>query len=298
MENEKILTEKQKEVEAIYDFMHEYQGNFPPMEDENEIGIMKHLSGKTAEIIVLGKPYNWKDPENYFYLRPILIKRNIKTIYIPKTSTFTGIIEDPLSFTRESKIGEIKIMDGCITDGIVIPKNSGVLMLSADCPTIVYHDLDNDLLIAVHAGLRSIVDKQKILNDNPSRAHESVVDDLVSYIYKNSANYKIFVICGIHSSSFCYKISNLEFGNNNKKILDYLIKKYGEEAVPLGVNHGGISLYDIIKEQFIRHGINPTNIIYDGINTYTDQRFWSHSEAFFSKEEKDCGRNGILVLHK
>ncbi|MFZ2072195.1 MAG: laccase domain-containing protein [Minisyncoccia bacterium] len=256
-----------------------------------------HLASENAEIFLFGRPKNWKDDfRNHQEIFPILKEKGITNIYLPDPTDFNGLLCKPADFKKEDKFNNINLFEECKAEGIVIPKNSGMFICTADCPTIVFHDIENDMLIAAHAGFGSVVDKTKITTDKPSRNHEGVVEEIMKKI-KNTSMYEIHILCGISYNNFRYDINHFMHGETNKKIFDYLLKEYGDNAVPRGMEHGGISVPGIIKEQFICYGVDLDKITSDGIDTYADKDWWSHHRSI-NLEGKKCGRNGILILHK
>lgn len=286
---EEDFTEKQLSYIANIAFMDEYQGHFPPLDPTPCI----QYSAEKSEILIFGKPENWKD--DYLKLAPILLERGIKTVYIPDASTFNGSISSPFDFCDEGAICGMKIFSGCKTEGLVIPKDSAALITTADCPTVVYHDISDDFLVVAHAGLGSVIDLKKVVTGEKSREMESVVDDLSDFIITDN-EYEIFIVCGISYNSYFFDPDSPVWGEKNKRILAYLTNEYGSNTVPIK-SKGGISIQAIIKHQFIRYGIDVEKITCDGVDTYTDSRFWSHRRTSQVKEE-GSGRNGILVVHK
>jgi copper oxidase (laccase) domain-containing protein len=274
--------------------IHEYGGNFRPFPDINPAG---QLYSKNVQISIFGKPQNWKDNIiNHPEVLQFLYEKKIKEIYLPDSSVFTGTILNSTDFYERGEIRGVNIMGGRKTEGLILPSQSSVLMRTADCPTIIYHDITNDVLIVAHAGFGSIIDKQRIVVGFSSRYNESVVDDIMGKVPETD-DYEIHIVCGIHYNSFVYNPSHPIYGEDNKKILDYLIEIYGEIAVPLGLHHGGISIQSIIKKQFLDYGLDVDRISTDNIDTYSDPRFWSHSRSV-RLNEQISGRNGVLVLHK
>ena len=285
---------KAESYEISQEFMHEYQGNFPPPEVEP---VIKLSSEKTC-ISVFGNAKNWRaDFRSHVELLPILREKNVKSVFIPNISTFTGMLSYHQSYQPEGEIEGIEIFSGIKSEGLAIPFGSAGFFCTADCPTIVYHDIEKDIVIGAHAGLGSVIDRNKIITGKPYRSDESIVDQIMWYKEKKgSDHYEIFVICGINQHSFVYSIKDLNYGVANYKLLNYLLKNYGDEAVPRGLKGGNISLYGIIRRQLINYGIDEDKIKTDDLDTFSNLNLWSHYRA--SKNgQNGCGRNGILVIH-
>jgi copper oxidase (laccase) domain-containing protein len=282
------------ELEANLDLMHEYQGHLPCYDHVEPMV----WASKNAQILIYGKPRNWKeDFHDHINIFVSLQDQGLQNLYYPNVSGFTGAICEDKDFTESfmlEKFG-LQVFRHYKTDGMVIPKDSAGFMCTADCPVIIFHDLSKDKLIMAHAGLASLIDKSRILTGKKSRHHEGVIDDLMFYA-DDLEHYEIFVLCGISASSFTYSTDDLVHGKNNKKMLDYLITRYGKSAVPYGKEHGGISLKSIILGNFSNFGVPPEKINFDGIDTYSDPGLWSHTE--FTQKGGVDGRNGILVIHR
>lgn len=263
----------------------------------NIMADVKFTSGN-AEIFIFGNSKNWKDDfENHPEVISLLKERKIKNVYLPKTSTFCGTLDSSNNFSLKSTVSGIKVMNGLCTEGLVVPKGSAVVLYSADCPTIFYHDLKNELLIVAHAGLGSLIDKDKIIKGKATRLNESVIDELMNLAKeKETNNHEIFILCGIGESSFKYDINDPIYGEANKKIFAYLNNHYGTQAVPFGSQKGNISLLGIIEGQFDSYGINTLKIRNDGIDTYSDPRFWSHFQEV-QLGRKGLERNAILIVN-
>ena len=287
-------------LDSDVDYIKEYQGHLPLCDRVNPV----FTSYRNANIYMFGKPVNWKD-DFYFHTQIIelLMKKKINKIFFPNISSFTGEICEEDDFSQSTKIEKFgfEIFQNKKTEGLVVPKNAAVFLCTADCPVIVYQDYENDVLIVAHAGLNSVIDRQDVLFSRRSRFNGSVVENIIDYLDENieeTDNYEISIIGGISHESFIYSPDNPVYGSENKKILEFLTGKYGDGVVPLGIDHGGISIPNTIKQQFVRWGINPNKINMDGIDTYTDPRFWSHTEFVKNGGVGLDGRNGILVIHK
>jgi copper oxidase (laccase) domain-containing protein len=298
--NEEVLTQEQIDRISDIDYIKEYQGHLPCCDPVDPVV----LSSKNADIYMYGKPVNWKD-DFYFHTQVIelLRKEKISKIFFPNISSFTGEICEEDDFGRSSKVEKFgfEIFQGKKTEGLVLPKNSAVFLCTADCPVIICQDRTEDLLIVAHAGLGSIIDKSLILHDHKSRLVESVVDDIMDYLDEEDyeARYlEVHIIGGISHESFVYSPDDQVFGEDNKKLLKFIIDKYGSDVVPLGSSHGGISIPNMIKQQLLKWGVRSYEISIDEIDTYTDSRFWSHAEFVKNGSVGIDGRNGILVIHK
>ena len=244
---------------------------------------------------VLGKPTNWKDNSNLVKLIPILKKNGIEKVYIPDCSTFTGRVGDSLDFNCGIEIKGIKFFNEVKTEGLILEPKSASLIRTADCPTIVCRDIKRGILVAAHAGLGSVIDLSRILSGKTPR-RMSVVDNIINN-FDDLDNLRVNIFCGISYHNFIYSIDDPVYVDNNKKILNYLLNNF-KQAVPFRYFHGGISINNIIIEQFCSHGIKPEQINIDGIDTFENLAFWSHRRAVLNKRNKSEGRNAVLVMHR
>lgn len=292
-EKKEEFTSEQQQYVASEEIIHEYQGNLPPI--EVPITPIEHLSFPNLEIIVLGKPENWKDPANWHKLIPFLKENGINTVYVPDCSTFTGRLGDPSDFKEQIEIDGIKFLSGSKCEGIIIPKGCAELILTADCLAGIYHDITNNIVIGFHAGLASLFDKEHIINDASPRVNETIIDDLPKRQDEN--DYEIFILGGINSNHFIYNVNHSEFGRGNKKMWNFFFEFYGTDAVSADPQKGNINLEGIIMLQLLSFRFKPTEIIFSKYHTYSDPRLHSHKYAVDHGEETGR-RNGIIVFPK
>lgn len=290
-----MTTEEQ--YEANMDFIHEYQGHFAEMDEAEKKSPVHSLHCQKVKTFIFGKPLDWKDNANLYYLIPILKENGINNVFLQDTSDFNATIVQSSDFVSHFEVEGINFFRGVKADGMIIPSQSAAIFRSADCPTIIFHDIENDLLIGAHAGLESLIDKKKLATGAPFRDHESVVDEIVRFIPLSTTNhYEIFILAGISSRNFIYDISNPIYKDINLKIFSYLLKKYGLDAVPRSTAKGNISLLGITKCQFGRYGFDSDKVISDGLDTFSDSRLWSHFEENLHGNN-GLERNCVLIIH-
>lgn len=294
MNRQPASPEQQANYIASIEEMHEYPSVGVFSKNKELEPSLRPFCSQKAKIFVFGKPNDWRDKANYEKLIPLLLKEGVEKVYVPSASAFTGELSDPSDFHEELDIGGIKFLNGCKTEGLVIPLNSAIILRTADCPTIVYHDIQNDILIVAHAGLGSVVDLKRILTGVSPRHDESVVDNMIRYT-EDTEDREVHIVCGISYENFIYSLSDPTYKENNLKILSALLKY--NNAIPLGIDHGGISIHGIIMDQFISHGITIDEINLDYVDTFSNPALWSHRQMVVN-EEKDYGRNAVLVIHK
>lgn len=277
----------------------EYQGHLHEVDmAEGRSAVFSRFS-QHAKVFVFGKPTDWREGSNLSKLVPLLVSEGIKKVFVPDCSKFTAELCSPSDFQKELDVGGIKFFHGVETEGLMIPQKSAVIFRTADCPTVVLHDIENDLLIGTHSGFESLIDKKRLTTGIPFRDHESVIDEIVKFIPPSSTNhYEIFIFAGISSRYFIYDIKDPVYKETNRKIFSHLIQKYGLDAVPRSTAKGNISLLGIIRCQFERYGFDPQKIVPDGLDTFSDSRLWSHRESSKYMMNSIDGRNCVLVIHK
>lgn len=226
----------------------------------------------------------------------------VKNIFAPSCKKFNTKIVCENDLRHKIRLrGGLVIHQGFFADGVILTtKGNAFFIASADCPTIVA--IGKNIAITAHAGLGCLIDKNKIYSNKPSRKHESVVDAIMEKFIKareNTDEMRVFITCGIKDVNYSYPITHPQYGNRNKTLINYLLRKY---AYCLMGDFGGgsISINNLIEEQFVRWGVWPKNVIFDDIDTYGDKSFsgnylW-HSCARGKTPKEKKKRNGVLVI--
>jgi copper oxidase (laccase) domain-containing protein len=255
---------------------------------------------KNVSIYVQGRPVNWRDSaSSYPILAEDLKIMGINKLYVPDSSCFTGKLDNPNEFTFKKEINGISFFNEKETEGIIVPKQSALLLTTGDCPSIIMHDSEQNIIAGAHSGLASVVDKQRLITGKKSRETEGVIHDICQK-FSGLNDLDVMILCGISYQNFTYSIDDPENGEVNKKLLKGLINEYGLCAVPKGLKHGGINIPYLIKIILYENGMdNLDKIVEDGIDTYTNLNYWSH-RRFKSQNDPNAinGRNGILITHK
>ncbi len=192
---------------------------------------------------------------------------------------------------------------GAKADGCEIPMIGAFFLASADCLTIVALSPIGNLICA-HAGGRSLYDEQLVLTGKPSREHESVVDAIARKLGKEMPHNEFFITGGICGHHFQHSWNDRQCGEKNKKITEYLIKRWGRQCVWERPESGFWSLKDIIATQLSKHHVGRSQIACDDICTYSDRdksgdhMWWSNRRAMDEKDGTELCRNGVLVFRK
>lgn len=232
--------------------------------------------------------------------------RPIHVVYAPRLDKWNAQLVTPHHF--QSKITHpnhpLTLFRGACGAGMSVPTNSAVFFPTGDCPIIVMTSKYSSTVIAAHAGLRELVDFDRVLKDTPSRPHESVVDAMCAvFTEAERAHIEIKVVCGIQRTNYKHPITHPTYGDQNKKLLHHLQSNIGADTVRNPGTEGRICLYSIVWYQAVSKGINHKKISHDGTDTYSDRiddvhAWWSHRRAQVHGRTQDLKkRNGVLVIN-
>lgn len=227
----------------------------------------------------------------------------VKNIFAPSCKKFNAEIIHTEKLRHKTRLrGGPMFHRGYFADGVILTaKDDAFFIASADCPTLVA--IGKNIAIIAHAGLGCLIDKYKIYNNKPSRKHESVVDSIMEKFIKTRENIdeiQIFITCGIKGANYSYPSYHPQYGNKNKILINYLLRKYSYSLLGLGdCSNGLISLGNLIENQFVLYGVPTENIAFDDIDTYSDNILGKHlwhscARGKTSKEKKR--RNGVLII--
>lgn len=264
------------------------------------------IISEKVNIHLFGRPHDFSSRGNTDIITKTLKfyagKNGVTSIFTPSCEKFNTEIVCEKSFHHKTRMrGGLTIHRGAYADGVILKsKKEAFFILSADCPTIVA--AGKYIAIAAHAGRDCLLDKQKIHTGKISRRNESVVDAIMEkYLMAGEfiKDLHVFITCGIKAENFRHPVDHPHYGEKNKTLIKYLIAKYDNDCLKGRPEEGLISLEDLIKKQFILHGVPPENIATDGIDTYGDNilgnHLW-HSCARGKTSEEKKKRNGVLVI--
>lgn len=266
--------------------------------------ILNSRCGK-AGIYLFGTPYDFGPQGDAAIIKETLkfyISNGVKNVLAPSCKKFNAEIVCENDLRHKIRLrGGLVIHQGVFADGVILNKKKEAFFIpSADCSTIIV--TGNKLMIATHAGRDCLIDKGEIHTGKPSRKHRSVVDAMMEKLImagENKKTLRVFITCGIKAENFPHPINHPQHGGKNKILIKHLLAKYGGDCLKGKPEEGFISLDNLIKIQFIRHGVPPENIANDGIDTYGDNilgKYLWHSCARGKTEREKKRRNGILVI--
>lgn len=263
-------------------------------------------SGRVS-VHLSGRPWDWNiggDAKEDVLERvgAMALNLGLDNIYAPRPSTFNAQICDVEQLTElidrypTACSHSVTIRRGCDADGVEIPPKAAFWISSADCITIITHDPGTGKTIAAHGGRDSLVDRTRIMAGK-AREFESVVDAIAAR-YSNNAlkRLRVFLTCGIFPEKFDHPCNHPEHGTKNRRMVLDVLAKWGPTCVVGDHFQGCLCLSEIIRAQFLRHGVKAHHIAHDGVDTYGDldsdgqPRWWSHRRGDGKK------RNGVLVV--
>jgi len=239
-----------------------------------------------------------EDPETTATLLWLLTlaKRNgVRTIYAPLAGTFNQKICLPADlgeiFPLQSGTFSYDIRRGREAEGTPVPRGTAFFCVSADCPHIVVSS-PSGLVIAAHAGRDSLINRTSLLKTGKNT---SVVDNIMRFV-REPATLKVWTMCGIAAKYFEHPWNHQEYGFENE-----VMSRYAASLSPSCIvgepAEGKLSLYEIIKAQFLQYGVRVENIHTDNVDTHSDRgrdneyRWWSHRRG-------DKERNGVFVFNR
>lgn len=272
-----------------------------------DAGLSYHLCSGRVSVYLFGRPWDWniagEEPGVVrAQLAGIADELNVANIYAPRPSMFNAQICDPGKLTEKHCLVERGnewssfLWRGVDADGVEVPEKSAFWISSADCITIVTLDPETGKTIAAHGGRDSLLDRTRIATGKV-REFESAVDAIAAR-YSNAAlkRLRVLLTCGIFPEHFDHRCDHPEHGPNNMRMVLDVLAKWGRTAVYGDHFIGSLCLSEIIRAQFLRHGVQVHCISYDGVDTYGDlnrdgqPRWWSYRRGDGKK------RNGVLVV--
>ena len=263
-----------------------------------------------VKILVFGsnnKNTNWKclikpdlpcDEENKREMVQTVIKFGGDKILAPNSSLFNAVVTDPKNLQTEINIDGLTILRGCDAEGVLVPKGMTAGFFPADCYTVVAYD-SRDNVIACHAGGKSTFDSEATALEKTTRENESVANAIIRKF--QSLGSRIEEI----SAFICFGIDWQHFGYDGKtddRFLKRIAQVSGQDSLKKNHRTGVRDRYDIrqaLRNQFRILGVEPKKISTDSVDTFSNNKFWSHERSKRESNESEAlnGRNLVLVVH-
>ncbi|MEN9614486.1 MAG: Multi-copper polyphenol oxidoreductase laccase [Candidatus Parcubacteria bacterium] len=230
----------------------------------------------------------------------------IRTVYAPRLDDWKANLVTPADFPEKVTHQDhpLQLFRGARGAGMVVPKNTAVFFPTADCPVVIMSSPRTKQVVAAHAGLRELVDFDRVLKDTPSRPNESVIDAMIASFPESERPFiELKTVCGIQRVCYRHPVDHPTYGAQNRKLIHDLLIRVGNDTVHSSETAGRICLRSIIWYQAVPMGIKHTNISSDGVDTYTDAigtapAWWSHRRAVDNEQQDNLTkRNGVLVIN-
>ncbi len=227
----------------------------------------------------------------------LLESHRIGRLYMPSPHRFNAELAAHEALQVPWKPG--RIFRGVDAEGVVLDKIEDACgIASSDCPTIIVRHGLTGLVVAAHAGLKSLYDDAAIFEKAPKRRHTSVVDAIVETLapggLEDAKQLQVFTACGIGALSFRHPWDDREYGDRNKKLCAYLVNEWGVTAC----THDQISLKSIIARQFEAHGVDHSEIRHDYVDTAGPERPGDQYPWHSHRRDKDGRRNFVLTIRR
>lgn len=193
--------------------------------------------------------------------------------------------------------GNFRLHRGLFADGLTgLTPWIGYAMSAADCALIVVRS--EDIIIAAHAGRESILDMKR-LKGEPPREKESVVDTICEKVLSANQvrNAEVWVGFSISPGRhFEHVVGNPAFPVNDV-LVKYVTDRYGKICFKDDGQdglRGWLDTKELIRQQFLRAGVDEKNITLDTMCTYSDTKDGEH--MWYSNKRSGSYRNLIAVV--
>lgn len=264
-----------------------------------------HSMENWVKVEIYGKPYHWgiwqdddgQSNQTLERISRILRVKGINSLYMPYVSNFNALLCKLTDFTQQLEFSGITFHHGVSADALVLESDYAIWLTSADCPTIIALDVKSGLTFVAHAGFKSLFDFNQVVLEQEPRPFFSVIDTLLDAFEKhdsNIADLRFHKACGIGPLYYTFPVDHTVYGQQNVKLVQYLINTWGEGVVLDSSNTCGIDLFELITAQLMDHHIGVNRITTDAIDTYGDTDF-EFGPKFWSHRRGSNGRNGVLV---
>jgi hypothetical protein len=221
-----------------------------------------------------------------------------RTYFAPTADMFSGVILPQKSFTDIHTIDRLRsvMRPGYLKsdsnqripcDGTVIGKRDGFIMTAGGCPLIVLTgtSIDGaDICIVAHAGRESLIDRQAVLKNRPSRVYFSVVNAMAAYA-RNKCKARIETLVlrsffALPSKRFIHDpcAANLKHRDYNRRLHKYL----NEQGYSVALYSAGgkicFCLSELIRLQAEQEGILTVDTSQRGLPEYGDHAYTQHPD--------------------
>lgn len=186
---------------------------------------------------------------------------------------------------------------GVCADGLSeLSPSQGFVMSAADCALVVVRC--DEITIAAHAGRDSVIDMLSMKGEARGE-RKSVVENICEIVSSEDGDLqKLKVWIGFSISAgphFGHAVNSTAYPHN-KKLVEYISKKYGAECFKddgQGGALGWLDLKKLIRRQFIQCEVKEQHIELDSVCTCCDTR--EGKQIWYSNVRNGVERNLIAV---
>ncbi len=279
--------------------------------------------GGAVEVQLFGPPKNWaikdKDQDTLGRVGTVARAAGVRELFAPVPTEYNAAMCNVADLQEEVFCGpdrQVVIRRGVKADGCRILYGSAFWLSSADCLTIVVRDPIERSIFAAHAGRDSLLDRKLLGEGTPGREHFSVVDSIVDRVRELQSDprlLRVFLTCSIGPRDFYHRWDDPKWGKFNELMTMMVVERYGPQCVLGDLKNGCISLAEIARAQFMKHGVARDHIGFDGIDTSEDagphtialmsddgpdRPYDGCAARWWSCRRGDKARNGVLVIHR
>lgn len=187
-------------------------------------------------------------------------------------------------------------------EGLFVPPGSAVFSFASDCGTVLLYDPAARRLVLCHAGRNSLLPTRDEWSTYSSDTFRSVIDNSVRCLTRMGSrpqDLQAKILLAIRGEEYPHP----EMGphkEHNAKLLHTLSQgiynKFNCVKEVETSEKCGIDLTNVITAQLVKQGVPKEKILRDGIDTYTDPRYYSWKRLSTNGYQRNMS-NGILVIH-
>lgn len=262
-----------------------------------------HLIPGMLKVEVHGKPYDFRLPnlddevlsvEERTVLCGILERRGIETLFVPRLDECNATFGYGGAFDIKIELPEVGVTvqkSSTSVDALQLPRKTGCLIRSADCPTIVLWDESKKVVRVGHCSRDSLVDRELLLCGRLWRQSTSVITSMMErFKHLTPGDIRGHIACGILPEHFEHRFDDAIHGKYNRELI-HSIQRLFPACLKSAPEEGCIDLAELVRQQLrVWFKIPRGNIGIDDLDTFSHPRLHSHRGG-------DTGRNGIFVFH-
>lgn len=160
-------------------------------------------------------------------------RRGCSRVYMPDTSVHTGKIAPRSRFAAITRKTDIRLLTGLEpADAVPLAASEGFALRTAGCPLLLLSVGAH--FIAAHAGVKSLIDFERIRTGAVSREYEGLMHSLAAYCRANGESLSealVDVLFAIDPQVFRYRLDDPEHGDFNTRLYAECRDRFGADTV-------------------------------------------------------------------